>query len=189
MLFFLTMSGEETDDGNGDILRTCPVSCMATSSIIGVAHSAIHKCIGSLRVCTWPGALAMSRRDGRRGWHELLLKLLQLQLLHGRLAHCSRLLLYLLLLLRRRRRRRRRQGAGLSCGCRSQRRSVSCLPWQRRWCSGCLVDLHGLRLHSDRVVSPIEHLQGGRAPFLMKSKHNYVLCVYMISLHSGENGV
>lgn len=88
----------------------------------------------------------MSRRDGRRGWHELLLKLLQLQLLPGRLAHCSRLLLYLLLLLRRR--QRWRQGTGLSCGCRSQRRSASCLPWRRRWCSGRLINLHGLRLHS-----------------------------------------
>ena len=173
MLLFLTMSDEKTDHGNGNIVRTCPVSCMATSSIIKVAHSAIHKCIGSLRVCTWPGALAVSRRDSRRGWHELLLKLLQLQLLHGRLAHCSRLLLYLLLLLRRR--RRRRQGAGLSCGCRSQRKSASCLPWRRRWCSGCLFNLHGLRLHSDRIVSPIEHLQGGRAPFLEKSEHNHVL--------------
>ena len=80
---------------------------MATSTFVKVAHSTIHKCIGSLEVCTWPGALAVSSRDSRRGWHELLLKLLQLQLLHGCLAHCSRLLLYLLLLLLQRRRRRR----------------------------------------------------------------------------------
>lgn len=40
-----------------------------------------------------------------------------------------------------------------------------------------------------RVVSPIEHLQGGRIPFLEKCEHNHVLCVYMTSLHSGENRV